>query len=369
MPRNFMPSTLWRRSVLTKPRIADIIPSLTAKYPTPFHLTLRMVDLVIGVSTNSQALHGELTAYFEPFCTQDAPAQVEIFALQASPPPWDIAFRIKPPEPGKTKIKEEWIDLEDGRVVRKRLTGMEFLFGAQSHLAIGDCETNPNQIINFINNRFLEYRLQHEGLLAHAAAVLHKGRGIALAGFSGMGKSTLALHLVTQGATLVSNDRLVFSRHGERLVMYGVAKHPRINPGTILGNPALHSLISKEELEYFAALSPDALWTMEHKFDAPIHTLFGHDRFQLSAPVHCLVLLNWQRSGNGLHVTEVDLTQRPDLMPAFMKDPGLFFLSPTWQAPTPKDYIAILQGCPVFEITGKVDFAQATQLLEQELGL
>lgn len=354
--------------MLVKPRIADLVPALTAKYPPRTRLALRMADLVLGVRTNSPPLHAELVRYFQPFLVDTPAADIEILALQAPAPGLDVPFRIKPPEPGKTKIKEEWFDTDDGRIVRKRLTGMVFLFGAGQHVAVGDCETNPNQVINFVNNRFLEYRLQHGGLLAHAAAVILGGRGLALAGFSGMGKSTLALHLVTDGAAFVSNDRLVVARENGVVQAFGVAKHPRINPGTILGNPALGRLLTDEERQRFAGLPPEELWTLEAKYDALIHDLFGAERFQLTTPLHALAILNWRREGTPVRVHQVDLGQRPDLLPAFMKDPGLFFLAPTWQHPTPGDYVAALAGCPVFEITGGVDFAAAARLLRQELG-
>jgi len=354
--------------VLTQPRIADLALALTAKYPVRAHLSVRMADLVLGVHTNSAALHTELTRYFQPFLVEESqPPAVEIFAVQAPAPELDVPFRIKPPEPGKTKIKEEWFDTDDGRIVRKRLTGMLFLFGAGHHVAVGDCEANPNQVINFVNNRFLEYRLQHGGLLAHAAAVILGHRGVALAGFSGMGKSTLALHLVTEGATFVSNDRLVLVRQEGTLHAFGVAKHPRINPGTILGNPALAPLLPEADRQRFAALPADELWTLEAKYDAPIHELFGADRFRLATPLHALAILNWRRDNTPVRLQAVDVSRRPDLLPAFMKDPGLFFLAPTWQHPSPADYVSALEGCPVFEISGGVNFAQAARLLRQEL--
>ena len=64
-----------------------------------------------------------------------------------------------------------------------------------------------------------------------------------MAGFSGAGKSTLALHVMSLGATFVSNDRVMVAEtpanDSGAPMMYGVAKHPRINPGTAMNNPDL----------------------------------------------------------------------------------------------------------------------------------
>jgi HprK-related kinase B len=266
---------------------------------------------------------------------------------------------IKQPDPGKTKIKEEFFNLPDGRIVRKRLTGMAFIFGEGENLAIGPCEENSNQVINFINNRFIELQLNQGSFLGHAAAVLHKGRGLALAGFSGMGKSTLALHLVSKGATFVSNDRLLVTNSSETLKMTGVAKLPRINPGTALNNPSLDKVIPPEEKKQFAALPPAELWGLEHKYDVFIDECFGSKKFVLSGPMDGLVILNWQRNDTPVQIKKANLSEQKDLLPAFMKATGLFYLSKSIakkRDPTLEEYIDLLTGCEVYEVSGGVDF-------------
>lgn len=50
--------------------------------------------------------------------------------------------------------------------------------------------------------------------ILHASAVAVEGQGILILGESGSGKSGLALTLMAQGATLVSDDRVVMTRQG-----------------------------------------------------------------------------------------------------------------------------------------------------------
>ena len=108
----------------------------------------------------------------------------------------------------------------------------------------------------------------------------------------------------------------------------GVAKMPRINPGTALNNPHLRRIMTLEEQERLSELDETDLWDLEHKYDAPIEDCYGPDRFVLRAPMQGLVLLNWKRNGDPLEIEKVNLAERRDLLPAFMKSAGLFFLAP-----------------------------------------
>ena len=67
--------------------------------------------------------------------------------------------------------------------------------------------------------RVMALALHASGRLAlHASAVSIDGRGIALLGQKGAGKSTLALALVQRGARLITDDSLILRFEGRRLV-------------------------------------------------------------------------------------------------------------------------------------------------------
>jgi serine kinase of HPr protein (carbohydrate metabolism regulator) len=52
----------------------------------------------------------------------------------------------------------------------------------------------------------------------HASTVADDGRAVLISGPSGSGKSDLALRLIDRGFTLVSDDRTVVKRDGDRLI-------------------------------------------------------------------------------------------------------------------------------------------------------
>ncbi|MFW5735661.1 MAG: HprK-related kinase B [Oceanidesulfovibrio sp.] len=327
---------------------------------------------VTEVRSNSRELLDSLYDYFRDFQTQEVPeAHTVIHALEGPAPEPSVLgaeFTVKQPDPGKTKIKEEYLQLPDGRAVRKRLTGMLFVFGGGLNVALGPCRENDNHVVNFINNRFIEWTLDRGSLLFHAAGVAKGERGMAFAGFSGMGKSTLALHVMRLNTDFVSNDRLMVTRASDGdpetgLIMYGVAKMPRINPGTVLHNPSLAPVMDEDERDRFAAMPENELWTLEHKYDAFIDECFGEGRFRLAAPMSSLVLLNWKRGGGELILNRVDLSRRDDLMPAFMKSPGLFYRPGDSRMLdfSEEAYRELLKNCPVYELSGGVDFERAAE--------
>lgn len=63
----------------------------------------------------------------------------------------------------------------------------------------------------------------------HATAVAIEGRAVIIEGRSGAGKSDLALRLIDRGATLISDDRVLVVRDGQRLI----AKTPLHEAGRI----------------------------------------------------------------------------------------------------------------------------------------
>jgi HprK-related kinase B len=354
-------------SGISLPTLAELTDRLICDVALDREVDLNFAGWRVRVATNASALIERLRRYFEPFVAADHDdPDCRIVAVEAPDGDLGLTYTLKARERGKSKIKEEWVDLVGGgRVIRKRTTGMIFAFGGATHVAYGRCAANDNQVINFIISRYIQWRLHRGGMLYHAAGAIVDGRGLAMAGFSGMGKSTLALHLMSRGATFVSNDRLIVERRDDRLAMYGVPKLPRINPGTAMHNADLRHILSREDMARFGAMGREELWGHEEKYDVFIDEAYGAGRFALDAPMAGLILLNWDRYGSGALARRVDLAERPDLFPAFSKPTGLFFEpSPADPEPDVSDdaYRSDLGDCPVIEMTGGVDFETAAEI-------
>lgn len=339
--------------------IQDYYDKYASEAKAPHRLNLNFDRVNFTFRTNSKELCDELSSYFQPFVENEKSAEaIEVVAIEEENLNLDLDYTLRPPGPGKTKKKEEYFDFSDGRVIRKIQTGLHFFANDDVNLAVGECCKNPNQIINFINNRFIEYKMHQGHLLFHSSAISSGDRGVAISGMSGKGKSTLCLHAMGEGLTYISNDRVLVGPHDNQLEMLGVPKLPRINPGTIVTNDKLSSMISAEEREKFLSLPKQELWELELKYDVDVEKVYGEGSFKLHAPFNALIILDWNLKGtDSTQVEKLDLATRPDLMPSFMKDNGVYNMHPYKEdVLSEKAYAKLLAGTPLYLVRGKVDF-------------
>lgn len=346
--------------------------------PSDDRLTLDIDGTRIVIRSNSGDLLRGLGHYFEHVVDPSNPsAEISVEAIERPDPPADLGLGIEftdwRREPGKSGRKDSYHDVPAGRIVRKVRTGMVFVQSSGRCLAAGRCLDNDNQVINFINAQYMN-RLQQDGwCICHAAgAVLDTASGarsIAMAGFSGGGKSTLMLHLMRQeGVRFQSNDRLFLRTDGTTTRARGIPKLPRVNPGTIVHEPRLHNLISAPRRAELLRLPQDALWDLEEKYDVMINSVYGPNRIQHEAPCAGLVILNWDRTSDApARMRQVDPDERRDLLAAVMKSAGPFYQYADGRffqdltQPDPTDYLRALGGTPVYEVTGGVCFDTIAQ--------
>ena len=219
-------------------------------------LALRLGKCRIDMRSNSPELLAELGDYFAhvvvPF---DASADMQVVAIEREVADVGVEFTDWAREPGKTGRKDAYYDLPDARLILKVRTGMLFLQSASLRMAAGPCRRYPNQVINFLNAQYMNWLQNRDFLICHAAGLVFRGCAFGIAGFSGGGKSTLMLRLLDHDeVNYLTNDRLFIRANGDAPKAIGIAKLPRVNPGTIVHNPALHSLISPQQREQLLAL-------------------------------------------------------------------------------------------------------------------
>ena len=309
-----------------------------------------------------EPLRARLIAYFgETVTAPDGGAPVHLLEGQTLPeePEWTDWQR----EGGKSGRKDAVFDLENARLIRKVRSGVTFVQAPSVAIALGPLEANESTVINFINTQVLNACLREGWQLAHAAAVTDGARTLAISGLSGGGKSTSILRMMDlPGTQFLSNDRVLI-RGGTPAQALGIPKHPRINPGTILGNLRLHDLLSDARKAELRAMPPVDLWALEEKHDLIIPEVYGRGRMRLGGTLTDFWVLNWSHDSDApTRVTPVTLAERPDLLSAIMKSPGPFYqhpsgaFEPNGNSPDPAPHIAALDGVRVCEVSGRIDF-------------
>jgi len=339
-------------------------------------LYLQCGDAVIQLQSNSSPLLDELAHYFRHITIAPIAVDMTVIAIDCPEPNLKYPFQDWPREAGKKGRKDVFYNIERGRLIRKFRTGMVFLQSETHRIAAGPCLENTNQVINFINNQHMNWLQQHHWLICHAAGVVYNDKAYAIAAFSGGGKSTFMLHLMdNENINFLSNDRLfIRNKNKNEAEAEGIAKLPRINPGTIVTNPRLQGLIAQKNREQLQALPQQQLWNLEQKYDVDIVSIYGKDRIATAKPLQAFIVLNWQHSSTqACQVTQIDLNKRRDLLAPIMKSPGPFYQNKAGHFLTEntklneQNYLDILSKVRVYEVSGKVDFAALQSCFQQNI--
>lgn len=344
----------------------------TARQGCDKTLYLNFDGFVIQFNTNSNALLSELQDYYQHFLVADVVKVDQLVeGLQSAKKILSTSdWQVKQPDPGKSKIKEHLLLTDEGKVVRKILTGVHLFFIGDRRVCVGPLEDHPNQVVNFINNMHLDRLLAPQGQLFHASGVCADGVGLGMAGQSGKGKSTLALRLLQQGLDLVSNDRLVVQASSAGgLDMFGIAKYPRVNPGTVINQAELVDIVTPDNLARYRAMSPDALWDLEEKYDAFVEPAFGC-KFKLTASMKMFVILNWDRKDPSPPMLTRALPEScPGLVETVMKSPGVMLPVSAARIGEAKvePYVELLKHCELLILSGGVDFDLAASEIKSLL--
>jgi hypothetical protein len=304
-------------------------------------LDLDLSGCTIRIRSNDSVLLERLAEYFAHVVSDTSKPDIEILAIESEVVDSGLDFIDWAREPGKTGRKDAYFDIPEARLVLKVRTGMLFLQSVQ----------------------------RRDWLICHASALTYQGRGFGIAGFSGGGKSTLMLHLLAHaGMSYLTNDRLFIKHTPDGVLARGIPKLPRVNPGTIIHDPKLESLISDQQRESLLALPAEELWELEDKYDVHVDKVYGSGRIVAEAPLAAFLLLNWQRGSDApLAVTQVDLNSRQDLLGTIMKSPGPFYqhtdgsFHQDTAAFDEQAYLNELKDVSIYEVSGGIDFSQLTE--------
>ena len=272
----------------------------------------------------------------------------------------------------KSAVTKEWFyDLPEGRIIKKAHTELCFIQTDKHVIAFGECLNNIHQLITFINQQYINEFIRAQWLMFHGAVVGIGQMGVAFFSHQGHGKTTEILSLLSNPKVkFLSNDRFLGRVLNGQLSAKSIAKLPRVNPGSILQLPELHSILPENEFHALFEYSKNDLWHLEDKHDVFIDRIYGENKIISDQSIDYIFFLNWDpQSNQPLEVNKISISDRPDLLPSMIKPRGPLFSDEQHQFDqkddyqSRKDYENALDSCGnVFEVTGEVDFETLTEI-------
>ncbi len=324
--------------------------------PTVLHL--RFDEIAVEVVAPNARLVRRLADYFQDFVSQTAAAgkPSSLTLVDGETPAIDVPLTT-----WDARGKESFADNDGERIVRKDRTGVVIrLHGRDWHME-GPLSRNFSQVVNAIGAMFGIRALNRGGAMLHASYVARDGRGLAVIGQSGAGKSSVAVRLLERGFDFVSNDRLIVERSGSAILGTGLPKLPRVNPGTLLGGEGTSRVLDEVTRRRYSAMPREELWKVEDKYDLDVSATLGR-RWLLAAPVAAILVLDWRLGGKGLAVTRLQPGQAVYALRGVIKDFGCFDQLLTRRTDTALRESA--ERVPVFQVTGGADPAGLASAIE-----
>ena len=346
-------------------------------------IRLHFADLSVVVHSNEAMLLAGIADYYRSYLKTEAhtTTSLNVYVMEQSAVGDELDWLEVPREAGKQGRKEGFLVVAGGRWIKKFKTGMAFLQRPDHGVAVGPCAANLAQIINFINNQFLNHYLREGFTLGHASAFSVNGEVTAIAAGSGGGKSTLMLRcLENSERDFLTNDRLLLkntelkktelkkTEQGTQTI--GLAKLPRVNPGTLLHAERLRHILPEARQQALRQMPQSELWSLEEKYDVQIEDEYGPNRVRLAGNLSRLIMLDWSLdSAEATQLESVDLSSQPEVIEGLRKRPGPFYQDKSGDfadlnaIDSVEHYCRELANVKVYRLTGKIDFDRAYDLI------
>jgi HprK-related kinase B len=337
------------------------------------NIRLSFADMCVTVHSNEAMLLASLADYYRSYLKigSTPSTSLDVYVLEESAVGEELKWLEVPREGGKQGRKEGYLDIEGGRWIKKFKTGMAFLQRPEKTVAVGPCTANLAQIVNFINNQFLNHYLRQGYTLGHASGFSVNGEVTAFAAGSGGGKSTLMLRcLENTERAFLTNDRILLKKTEQGTATIGLAKLPRVNPGTLLHSDRLRHILPESRQETLRQIPQSELWSLEEKYDVQIEDDYGPNRVQLAGNMARLIMLDWSLdSVEPTALARVNLSEQPDAIEGLRKRPGPFYQDNNGDfadlnvIDSVEHYTSELANVHVYRLTGNVDFDRAYELI------
>ena len=363
-----MPTTSWS----TFPSLGKALLELEEildRYHPQAEMHVQLLDIAFTIQTNSRELILRLKDYFSLWVREGGEDKGHIIHAFEGQGVIDQGRLIDLPRSRGRSVKEAYYDTPDGRVALKKRTGLVIYVKGRERYVVGELIKNLSQVINLVNEVYMEDFMNRGYILLHASGVVGSdGGGVIISSPSGVGKSTMALALLERGFRFLSNDRVLIDAKGDSVDMVGVPKKPRVNPGTILALSSLHYLLSPQELKFYSSLDEEELWYLEHKFDVDVDGIYGPGTFVLRGRLDALYLLNWSRWEEKVRVEPLVPSEGLSLLRPQVLSSNLYRREIKSPQEVESELSRLCERVRMYRVEGGVDAEELSQVIAQRRG-
>ena len=328
-------------------------------------VALHFEDFALTIETVDQNIIGKLRRYFGDFASEPSSADrpyslLRIIEEEPRQADDDLA-------PWMEKGKEAFLDLPSGRFVRKLRAGISISiqedFWSSVWTIRGPISRNFGQVIGVIGAIHGLHVIDRGGSMIHASAVANdKDHALAVIGQSGSGRSSVAVRLLAEGFDFISNDRIILDPPlaTDEVVVHGLPKLPRVNPGGILDGENTRIVLdptTREQHESSTREKPS-----KGKLDLQVERVLGR-RWILNGELKAAIVLSWGSGETGLHLQKLTPDQALAEMKRVSKDFGVFDVRLISRSDAALAQTA--RRIPMYRVTGRPDPARLAQELRE----
>ncbi len=275
-------------------------------------------DVPFAVRSNDAAVIAHVARLVQRYRTAEAQTatgpQQELTAFQGTPAIDALRVTDVPRRSGGHPVKPARVataDLDDGRVILRRETGVVTTIRPDTWTIAGDLRAHPGEVTRALD-AMLSLALVERGFLTlKGSALVRDGRGIALVGGPDSARRALAVTLLGHGFRWVTEDSLLVRVAAGHVEMRGLPGLLRLGPAAMLAHPALRAMLPDDERARYEGQTWRELREIEARYVVDAADAFGADGVATGGTLAMIVALRW-KNGEAAGTPTVTPLARPD---------------------------------------------------------
>lgn len=293
----------------------------------------------------------------------------ELTAMQGVPRVDHLRLHDVPRRGGAAKpARVATADLEDGRAILRRDTGVLTVIRPDAWAVVGDLNAHPEEVTRALD-AMLSLALVERGYLTlKGSALVRDGRGIALVGGPDGARRALAVTLIGHGFRWVTEDLLLVRVAAGHVEMRGLPGLLRLGIAAMLAHPALRARLTADEQATYAGRTWRELREIDTRHVVDAADAFGAAGIAGGGALAMLFALQWKGGAAGTPgVTALARSAAYEALAEATRSYGLYDLRGTLP-PNFHRLQRIAETVSMRAVVGPIDLVTVAEAVAEETG-